>query len=277
MSFDSELLGSWAAAGNTLNVDPGVWTGNPSSIAAQWYRCDGLGANCAAIAGATGLAYTLVGADLGNTVFANVTATNGAGSGSAATYASGVVGAPTVVSEPVMSGDANVDGTTLSVSTGTWTGTPTAYAYQWSSCDGFTLACAPIPGATGSTYLVSVPALRGEYLTVDVNASDASGSADNAAHPCFAVGTAHTDVVLSAAISGVPVAVIYPSWTGDASRIGNVLGGDLGVWTNHPGRAGRLVGAPGPECHGHLSMGCAVTRRARTATRSPGRRRPATP
>jgi hypothetical protein len=47
VSFDSELLGSWAAVGNALNVNPGVWTGNPSSIAAQWYRCAGSGANFA--------------------------------------------------------------------------------------------------------------------------------------------------------------------------------------------------------------------------------------
>jgi hypothetical protein len=234
VSFDSELLGSWAAAGDTLNVDPGAWTGDPSSIAAQWYRCDQSATNCAPIAGATSLAYTLVSADLGNTVFATVTATNGAGSGTAATYASGVVGAPTVVSEPAITGDANVDGTTLSVSHGSWTGAPTAYAYQWSSCEGFTLMCSPLPGATSSTYLVSVLALNGHYLTVDVTASNASGSADNAVHPPFAVGKAHTDVVSTGGISGVPVAVIYPTWTGDASRIGNVLVGDLGVWTNHP-------------------------------------------
>ena len=156
-----------------------------------------------------------------------MTAANGAGSGSVATYLSGVVGAPTVVSEPVITGDANVDGTTFSVSHGTWTASPTAYAYQWSSCSASTFVCTPIAGATSSTYLVSVSALNGTYLTVDVTASNASGSADNVVHPSFAVGIAHTDVVSSAPVAGVPVAVINPSWTGDASQVGNVLVGDL--------------------------------------------------
>jgi Domain of unknown function DUF11 len=234
VSFDSEVLGSWASVGNTLNVDPGAWTGDPSSIAAQWYRCDGSGDNCDPISSATGFAYTLASADLGNTLFASVTATNASGSGSISTYATGVVGAPTVVSEPVITGDANVDGTTLSASPGTWTGTPTTYSYQWSSCDGVSLDCSPIPGATSSTYLVSVAALNGDYLEVDVTASDASGSADNAADPSFAVGSARTNVVLAGGIPGVPVAVVYPSWTGDASKAGTVLVGDLGVWTNRP-------------------------------------------
>ena len=148
VSFDSEPLGSWAAVGNTLNADPGVWTGSPASITAQWFRCDASGGQCAVIAGGNSLAWTLVPGDLGKTLFARVTARNAYGARSVSTYLTGVIGAPTVTAEPVISGDPNVDGSTLTVSNGTWTGSPTAYDYQWFSCSSTTFDCAPLAGAT---------------------------------------------------------------------------------------------------------------------------------
>ena len=131
-------------------------------------------------------------------------------------------------------GDANVDGTTLSVSQGSWTGSPTSYAYQWSSCDGVTLACSPIPGADSSTFLVSLLALNGKYLEVDVTATNADGSADNGLHESFAIGKAHTDRDLVGGHHRRSDGCGQATLTGDASQVGNVLVGDPGVWTNHP-------------------------------------------
>jgi hypothetical protein len=234
LAYSQELLGSWGQVGNSLYLDPGVWTQNPTSYSFQWYRCDANGDHCAEIPGATGINWTIGAADLGHTLFAATFATNASGTGVAATYLTGVVGAPTVVSPPTITGDANVDGTTLSVSTGTWTGSPTSYDYQWFRCDSSTFACTAIDGATASTYQVHVSTENGNYLVVQVRASDASGSADNIAQPSFAVGTAHTDVVYSSTPPMVPAALIDPSWTGDPSNTGNVLVGDLGVWLYHP-------------------------------------------
>jgi uncharacterized repeat protein (TIGR01451 family) len=228
------LLGSWGAVGDTLNLDPGVWTQNPTSFAFQWYRCHADGTQCAAISGATGIAWTVVTADLGHELYAATFATNASGTGVATTYLSGVVGAPTLVSEPVISGDANVNGTTLTVSHGNWTGTPTSFAYQWSRCDRTSFDCTPIPGATGSTYQVSLAVENGNYLQVKVTASDATGSANNIADPSFANGVARTDVISTMAPVLRPTAAIAPSWTGDASQTGNVLVGDRGVWLDHP-------------------------------------------
>lgn len=233
VTFAPEITGSWAAVGTTLFVDPGSWTNNPTSGASQWYRCDASGANCALIPDTHGFLHTLVADDVGKTLFAVVTATNDSGTGSVSSYLTGVVGAPTVVAQPVISGDTNVDGT-LSVSTGTWTGSPTSYAYQWSRCDATSLECTPIPGATASTYTVSASALNNDYLIADVFASNASGSADNVAHPAFAVGEAHTDVISPGGPAGPPIAVVQPYWTGDASTVGNVLIADTGVWREHP-------------------------------------------
>jgi hypothetical protein len=234
ITFDAEFTGSWTSVGDTLRIDPGSWTGQPTAYASDWYRCDGAGGNCALIPGDHPFLYTVASDDLGKTLFAVVTASNNSGSASVSSYLSGVVGSPTIVSQPVITGDANVDGSTLSVTTGTWTGSPTSYAYQWSSCDATTLDCSAIPGATASTFHVSTSALNNNYLTVDVTASAASGSADNGLHPAFAVGRAHTDVISPGGAAGAPTAVVQPYWTGDASTVGNVLVGDTGAWRNHP-------------------------------------------
>lgn len=235
ITFDAEFTGSWASVGDTLHVDPGSWTGQPTAYSSDWYRCDGSGHDCALIPGDHPFLYTLTSDDLGKTLFAVVTATNDSGSGSVSSYLSGVVGAPTLVTQPVLTGDANVDGSTLSITTGTWTGSPTSYTYQWSSCDSTTFACAPIPGATEPTFLVTKAAYNQDYLIVDVNALDASGAAsDNGQHPAFAAGEAHTDVISTSGPASAPVAVVQPYWVGDATQAGNVLTGDTGVWREHP-------------------------------------------
>jgi hypothetical protein len=231
ISFAPEPLGSWAAVGNTLDVDPGVWSGQPTSITAQWYRCDASGQHCAAISGGNSLARTLDAGDLGKTLFAQVTASNAYGSRSVSTYATGVVGAPTVTAEPVISGDVNSNGSTVSVSTGAWTGSPTGYEYRWFSCSASTLACSAIPAATSSSYQVDDSALAGDYLTAEVTASDPSGSSTNVAQPSFAVGIARTDVVEP---EGTPQPIVQASWVGDASKAGNLLVGDRGVWKGEP-------------------------------------------
>jgi hypothetical protein len=57
------------------------------------------------------------------------------------------------VTAPVVSGTPQV-GSTLTTSYGTWTGQPYDFAVQWLSCTSpaFVSDCAPIPGATGTTY-----------------------------------------------------------------------------------------------------------------------------
>src|SRR5205823_6592130 len=53
----------------SLTASPGAWTGTaPIGYAYQWRRCDGGGAGCADITGATGTSYTLVGGDVGSTL-----------------------------------------------------------------------------------------------------------------------------------------------------------------------------------------------------------------
>lgn len=71
--------------GSTLTADKGTWTGNPTSIAVAWIRCDANGNTCAAISGASGDTYSVTQADAGSTFRLSVTATNANG---ATTFAS---------------------------------------------------------------------------------------------------------------------------------------------------------------------------------------------
>ena len=84
-----------AQKGQTLHAEPGSWNGSkPMSFAYRWQRCNKNGAGCSNIAGATRHDYTLGSADVGNTVRVVVTASNSAGSASAASSPTAVIAAP---------------------------------------------------------------------------------------------------------------------------------------------------------------------------------------
>jgi len=83
--------------------------------------------------------------------------------------------APVAVSLPPLSGTASVGGQ-LAAAPGEWDGAPTAYDYRWLRCDGDGADCAPVAGATGSTY----PLADGDAyhrMRVEVTAANGSGSA----------------------------------------------------------------------------------------------------
>jgi hypothetical protein len=78
--------------GQTLTASTGSWSGTqPITYGYQWQRCDSGGANCVAIAGATGPTYLATSADVGRTLRVVVTATNSAGSAGATSAATTVV------------------------------------------------------------------------------------------------------------------------------------------------------------------------------------------
>ena len=142
--------------GETLTAVPGSWTGTPPiAFALAWQRCDAGGGGCASISGETGQTYVVTADDIGSTLRVLETATNGEGSASAESAPTAVVtgiSAPVSTGDPVVSG-ASFEGSTLSTTTGTWSGTSLAFAYQWVRCgadgglpDGSN--CPSIPGAT---------------------------------------------------------------------------------------------------------------------------------
>jgi hypothetical protein len=68
------------SVGSSLTADKGTWSGNPTSTAVAWIRCDANGNGCAAISGASGDTYSVTQADAGRTFRLSATATNANGS-----------------------------------------------------------------------------------------------------------------------------------------------------------------------------------------------------
>lgn len=117
---------------------------------------------------------------------------------------------PKSTAAPTISGSPAV-GQTLMASTGTWSGKPTIFTYQWQRCDVAASACAPIASATSATYVVT-DADVGSTLRVAVTARNVVGSATASSAP--------TDVIPA---SGAPVEAALPRLAGVA-QIGRMVG-----------------------------------------------------
>ena len=187
-------------AGQTLNASSGSWSGSPTGYAYQWKRCTSAGSGCAAIAGATAGAYLLQSSDVDSTLRVTVTATNTWGSGSADSAATSVVTgiAPANQAVPSISGVTGA-GQTLNASSGSWSGSPTGYAYQWKRCTSAGSGCAAIAGATAAAYLLQSSDVD-STLRVTVTATNTwgSGSADSAATSVVTGETSYDDNVTGA-------------------------------------------------------------------------------
>jgi hypothetical protein len=84
------------------------------------------------------------------------------------------VSAPTNSVAPTISGTKSV-GQTLTSSTGTWSGTPTSYAYQWKRADTSSGSYTDISGANTSTYVLTSDDVS-KFIKVGVIATNAAGS-----------------------------------------------------------------------------------------------------
>jgi hypothetical protein len=127
--------------------------------------------------------------------------------------------APANTASPVVTGTAKV-GSTLTVSNGTWSNSPTSYTYQWQRCTSST-SCTDIANATGQSYVVH-QADGGNQLRADVTATNADGQS-----------TAHSNLTATVPATGAPVNTVRPSITGNAI-VGDTLTADNGTWTNSP-------------------------------------------
>ena len=172
-----------AVVGQRLTATTGTWEGTaPITFAYQWARCGsdgGLpdGSNCAAISGATGNSHVLVQQDVGSRIRVRVTATNPSGSTTVASNPTGVVQGqrPANTRHPSVAGSW-VEGQTVTISPGTWTGSPPiTFTYQWLRCNAAGGSCVPISGARATRYRLTSSDI-GRKIRVDVTARNASGS-----------------------------------------------------------------------------------------------------
>ncbi len=207
--------------GQTVSASNGSWSNSPTSYAYRWRRCNASGANCADISSATANAYTLVFADAASTIRVVVTATNTYGDSSATSSQTAVAtGLPPVDTLlPAISGIKG-QGQTLSASNGSWTNSPTSFAYQWRRCDNSGASCADIATATANTYLL-VLADVGSTIRVVVTATNTYGDSSPA--------TSSQTVVVGVA----PANTALPTISGTTTQ-GQTLTAANGSWDNVP-------------------------------------------
>lgn len=135
---DAPVISGTAEEGETLTVtDDGTWTGDATiTFTYQWQRDCGGGYED--IVGATMSSYVLTNDEAGCTVKCVVTGSNGCDpDGTADSNELGpVIGIPVNTVPPTISG-VPIPGHILEVTdNGTWTGSPTSYAYEWFADDG---------------------------------------------------------------------------------------------------------------------------------------------
>jgi hypothetical protein len=133
---------------------------------------------------------------------------------------SGFPSPPTNSAVPVLTGTART-GQSLSATTGSWTGSPTSYSYQWqrSLTSGGSLV--DIAAATSNTYVVSESDV-GYFITASVSATNGIGTSS------AALSSATTAVVDIA-----PTNTAIPVVTGTA-RTGETLTASKGSWSSAP-------------------------------------------
>jgi hypothetical protein len=210
-----------ATDGQTLTTSDGTWLDSPSSFSYQWQRCDSLGAGCTTIFGAATGSYTLTDADIGSTIRSVVTGTNGAGSSSAASAPTAAVAAPPApvsATAPAIKGSA-VQGQTLSTNSGSWSGNPTMYSYQWQGCSSSGSNCATISGAAGSQYTLGAGDV-GHTIRSVVTATNSAGSTS---------ATSSATAVIAASVIP-PTNTAAPVVSGTDTE-GSVLTTSKGTWS----------------------------------------------
>lgn len=195
-----------AQEGSTLTASTGTWTGSPTSYAYAWQRCNANGDGCITLAAETKSTHVLTHDDAGHTMRVIVTATNADGQASATSVPTAVISAAPVPAETALPSIAGVlaVGSTLTASPGTWSGSPTAYAYAWLRCDATGGNCVAISNAAGTTYVVT-SADAGRTLRVGVTATNGSGNASATSAPTAVVPGASSVTGCPAGSGVIPV------------------------------------------------------------------------
>ena len=184
-----------------LSANPGSWSVATTAISFAWQRCDADGSsNCTQVSSSG--QYALSSADAGHTLVLYVTATSPGQSSTAHSTALSITSQP--LPQPTLA--PTVTGTaqrtfTLSSTQGTWTNKPTLSS-EWQRCDAAGRNCAAIAGATGQNYTLT-QADEGHDITVQVTATNSSGSTVASAHPTDAVATFLPVIIHAPAVTGI--------------------------------------------------------------------------
>jgi hypothetical protein len=201
--------------GQKLTAGNGTWLGGGSlGYSYQWERCSTDG-KCSAIEGAIASSYTLSEVDVSYNMRVVVTATESGRSSITVSGTTATVEHEPLVkfSTPSISGVAQIGGT-LTANPGIWSGSgPVTYAYQWKSCNPAGSECAPIEGATESTYTIGGGDL-GSTLRVEVTVTNSHGSTSAlSSHTAVVPGGELSVEAAQAVAQETDPAVLAPSTT----------------------------------------------------------------
>ncbi len=177
-------------AGQTLSCSTGTWSGSPTSYAYQWKK------NGTNISGATSSTWLVASVADADSITCAVTATNTVGASDPATSnALSALVIPINTVAPVTSGNP-YPGETISVTTGTFTGSASTKTYQWQKNG------TNVSGQTASTMAVDAASpAHGDTLRCVVTATNAAGSDNEPSNALTVVVT--------------PANLTLPSITGD--------------------------------------------------------------
>ena len=203
------VTGAWTE-GTSLSASTGSWS-TSGTYTYQWQSSSD-NSTWADIASATSSTYTLTSSEASKYVRVQVINTSSAGSGVAYSVPRSKVGAPYNTALPTISGTIKV-GSTQTVTTGTWSNTPTAYSYQWQkSADG--ISWINLSGETSSTYVATF-----DIANLQIRVSVGAGN------------SVETATVTTAVISGFlpPQATAIPAITG-TKTVGQTLTSSSGTW-----------------------------------------------
>lgn len=212
-----------ARDGATLTAGPGTWTSAATpTYSYVWKRCTAAGLLCVPIPQATLDHYQPTSDDVGSAIRVRVTATNASGSGTGLSAATAAVvsSTPQNVGAPSVLGETS-DTQTLSVDTGTWTGTkPLTKTYRWDRCDAGGASCVAVSGATADHYILSAADV-GATVRVAVTAANANGnatatSAVSAPVTALKPRTSGAAVIHGRPITGETLTLAAPAWEGSA-------------------------------------------------------------
>ena len=131
--------------------------------------------------------------------------------------------APVNTAPPTITGTPQV-GQTLTAGNGTWSNTPTSFAYQWLRCNAGGNSCVSVANGTQKTYtLVGADATHTMRVRVTATNTDGSASAQSD----------QTAVVAPATSSAAPKNTSAPTIAG-TPKVGEELTADEGTWTGNP-------------------------------------------
>jgi hypothetical protein len=143
--------------------------------------------------------------------------------------AAGVFAAAAAAAPPANTAPPSISGTptvgqTLTASDGTWSNSPTSFAYQWLRCNGGGNNCADVANGTQKTYTL-VGADAGNTMRVRVTATNADGS--------NSLQSAQTAPVAAATSTAAPKNTAPPTISG-TTKVGQQLRADPGSWSGNP-------------------------------------------